>query len=253
MVNLVGISTYEAKRTFDANSIIRDLVHDSITDMTVLRNWLDNLHNINGDYQIVDSYFQEGNSNAAMAIVDMMPQLYTLDDSAMIEYNNYKDLKTLQATLVNQGTNIFQMDSIQIGILESIAGTSKGIAGTQARGILEFAYGYIYEDCAPVPSTTKSSGKINAKNKLNNSFESQIVAYPNPSFSWVAFNYNIPDGVKNSSIKIYDIKGQQIQEFNISNTKGEIIWDTRGITPGVYSYNLKTSLSSKAGKITIIH
>lgn len=246
------LSAYEAQFTFDAYAIIRDLVQDSTTDKAALRGWLDNLHNLSADYQIVDSYLEEGNTNDAMSIVDMMPQIYVLDDSAMTEYNYYKDLKSLQTNLIIQGRNIFQLDSTQIDILQNIASSSTGIAGTQARSILEFAYGYSYIDCAPVAGSTKSS-KINSQNQINTLFEPQISVYPNPSISWVAFNYNIPDGIKNSSIKIYDIKGQQIQEFNISNTKGEIIWDTRGITPGVYSYNLKTSLSSKAGKITIIH
>ena len=71
------LAAYQAQRTFDAFSIIRDLVQDSITNMTTLRNWLDNLNDMSADYQIVDSYLQEGNTNAALSIVNMMPH-YTL-------------------------------------------------------------------------------------------------------------------------------------------------------------------------------
>ena len=245
------LAAYQAQRTFDAFSIIRDLVQDSITNMTTLRNWLDNLNDMSADYQIVDSYLQEGNTNAALSIVNMMPQLYSLNDSSLREYNYYDTIKTLQANLLSLGLNLFQMDSLQIGTLENIASSSKGIAGTQAKGMLEFAYGNNYINCAPIVSITKS--QINSQNQPNTFNDLKINVYPNPSISWVAFNYFIPYPSPNSYIDIYDLKGQLIQKFYINNSKGEVIWDTRKITPGVYSYTLKTCKTSKAGKISVIH
>jgi len=92
--------------------------------------------------------------------------------------------------------------------------------------------------------------KQNQPNTLN---DLKISVYPNPSISWVAFNYFIPYPSSNTRIDIYNLTGQLIQELNINNPKGEVILDTRKMISGIYTYILRTSRTSRSGKISIVH
>ena len=108
--------------------------------------------------------------------VDLLPQLYPMDSAAMVEYNNYKDVKTILSGIINDNRNILQLDSTEIDILDNIANTSKGLAGTEARNILSFGYGYWFIDCAENLPPIKDK-KIN-----------------DPANEWTAFNYKLKSG-----------------------------------------------------------
>lgn len=251
---LQTLSYYNSKRIRAAYEIIRNAINDSAVDMTFIRNWLDNLHNLNADYQIIDSWFQEDNSTSAMSLLDMLPTIYNLSDTSLTEYTYFKDLKTLQASLIASGNNILQMNSDQIVILENIASMSKGIAGTQARNILEFGYGYVYPQCpAMVSPTTSKSIKSNISELLNKIYEPKVKTFPNPANNWTAFYYELPDGMKNATIEITDANGHNVKLFMITNQKGQIIWDTREVITGSYLYTCKWDKYVKTGKLTIVH
>ncbi|RUM74000.1 MAG: hypothetical protein DSZ11_04715 [Sulfurovum sp.] len=42
-----------------------------------------------------------------------------------------------------------------------------------------------------------------------------------------------------------------IHSISLSNTKGQVIWDTRKVIPGMYLFTLKTAGMSKSGKLII--
>jgi hypothetical protein len=146
------------------------------------------------------------------------------------------------------------MTSDQIAILENIAAMSKGTAGSQASNILEYGYGYVNPQCPALASVSKSkSVKQTIPGLLNSVYEPKINVFPNPAVNWTSFNYELMDGTKNASIEISDMKGIMVASLRITNNKGEIIWDTRGIISGTYTYICKCGSYSKIGKITVIH
>jgi len=234
-------------------ALTRDILLDSVKDYTNLRNWLDNQHTISADYQIIDSWFAEKNTTSALALLDLLPQTYSLDSSAMIEYNYYKDLKTFQAGLITNKNNIFQLDSTQIAFLDYTASNSKGIAGDEARNILEFAYGAFNINCPPSPDYPVKSTSFNAAKNLNSIYEPKITVAPNPAGSWTVFNYTLLAGVNNSWIQITDMKNQVIKILPITKVEGQITWDTRDLPAGLYLFTLINDKYSKSGKVSVVH
>ena len=55
-VLLRQMSQYNRQKTRAAHDIIRSKVHDTVTDVESLRNWLDNVGGIQADEQIIASY-----------------------------------------------------------------------------------------------------------------------------------------------------------------------------------------------------
>lgn len=247
------MTSYQLMKSSTAYQLIRNSLNDSIVDMTSVRNWLDNQSCLNADYQIIDTWIQEGNYTAAAELLNLLPGTYNLTDSALIENNYFNSLKTLQINLITSGRNIFQLDTNEISTLANIASISKGIAGTQAANILQFAYGYSYPQCAVMVTNPTKSFKIKNNDLINKLSDAKIKAYPNPANNWTAFYYELPELVRTGSIEISDIKGHNIKIFMINNQKGEIIWDTREIIAGEYLYTCKFGNKLKSGKLIINH
>ncbi|MBC8486607.1 MAG: T9SS type A sorting domain-containing protein [Bacteroidetes bacterium] len=243
---------YNRNKTRAAHDIIRSLLNDTITDYAELRNWLDNAGGIRADEQIIATYMQEENYSDALALADMMPALYGFEGDELTEHNYFMDMLNLQINLAQEGRNIFELDSTEVNTLVYIADNSTGIAGSEARGILEFAYGYEYCNCLNVSDTAgyKSSMVFNP-NAFEKIYGVEISVEPNPAKEWAAFNYTLPDSETEGAIKISDVSGKLVTTLTISGKQGQKIWDTRKIKSGVYFYTLNVSGFNKSGKIVI--
>lgn len=125
-------------------------------------------------------------------------------------------------------------------------------ACAQARGILEFGYGYEYCNCLNVTDTSgyKSSGMINP-DMISGVYGFDISAEPNPAKDWVAFNYTLPGYEAQGIINISDISGKLITILIVEGKQGQKVWDTRKVNSGIYFYTLYVSGFSKTGKIVI--
>jgi len=77
--------------------------------------------------------------------------------------------------------------------------------------------------------------------------------YPNPANTWTSFYYNIPTISDNATLRIINLKGQAVAEFSVKKSTGQLLWDTRKITPGLYLFSLTNGKYSASGKIEIIH
>lgn len=66
-------------------------------------------------------------------------------------------------------------------------------------------------------------------------------AYPNPANAYTNFTYDIPKGINNATLIIYDILGSVITEQPITNEKGTLKINTTEYTEGIYFYSLITS------------
>jgi hypothetical protein len=248
------LSSFNANKTKAVYALLRDMLIDTVPELTNVRNWLDNLQNIQADYQIIDSYLEQKNTVPAMALVNMLPQLYTMDADAQAEYDLYKDLKTIQSDLINEEKNIYDLSQAQITELQGIAQNSKSLAGVQAQNILSFAYGYAFLNCAEIVNHPKvKSAKKDLGELLKKVYEPQVGVSPNPAHDWAAFTYNILTSLDNPFLQITDMKGHLITTLDVKISKGELIWDTREVTQGIYCYTLTNGNYSTSGKIVIVH
>ncbi|MDD4604547.1 MAG: T9SS type A sorting domain-containing protein [Bacteroidales bacterium] len=248
------LKSLDADKTKAVYALLRDMLNDTTVELSVVRNWLDNLQNLQADYQIIDSYLQQGNTTSAMALVNLLPQLYAMDTNDINEYNLYKDLKTLQSDMINEGKNIYQLTQTQMAVLQDIAQNSTGLAGIQAQNILSFGYGFAYLNCAAITDdpVIKSAKKDRTK-LMKLVYEPQVSVYPNPAHDWVSFTYTIPNTLDNSSLKIIDLKGHLVTTLSVKSSKGELVWDTRKVIPGTYCYTLTNGNCSTSGKVIVIH
>jgi hypothetical protein len=249
----LALSKYKTASSRSAHSLIRNILQDTVLDLTNLRNWLDNQHSITTDYQIIDSWLQEKNTSSALALLNLIPQLYTLDSIGIVEYNYYKNLKIWQADLINQNIDICDLDSTQIAFVQNIATNSQDLAGLQASNLLDFAYGVKYINCPPSPDGPVKQKIGNKGDLLNKIYQPRVTVLPNPSNDWVAFSYQIFKGEYNSSIRISNLNNEVIKNIPLNGYQGQVVMDTREIPSGMYIYTLINGPFSKSGKLSISH
>jgi hypothetical protein len=124
-----------------------------------------------------------------------------------------------------------------------------GRTTSQARGILSFVYGSEYVDCPEFPNAVPKSG--NAFGSPETEKELMVQAVPNPAKFYTSFKYNLPKNVGSCRIEVHNMAGYLVQVFSIQEQQGEVIWDTRGVKPGIYVYTLKTPNALKTGKLVV--
>lgn len=243
---------YNQVKTRAAYDIIRSNLNDSVTNMSELRNWLDNVGGKRADEQIIASYMAENNYTDALALATMMPALYDFTGDDLTEHNYYIDMLNLQIQLAQEGRTVYELDSNEVSNLAMIAENSTGVAGAQAKGILEFAYGYHYCNCLNDSDSTgfKSSGMINTED-IAKAYGMEISTEPNPASEWVAFNYTLPYDKSEGTIRIIDAKGTYVTSFDVTGLQGQKVWDTRKLNSGVYFYTLSVGEFTRSGKIVI--
>lgn len=246
------LSGYNSGMSYSAQVIIRNMLNDSTPNMDSVRFWISNIGSLASQYQIIDSYLQDGNTTDALNVLSSIPVNYDLADADTVEFNRYSDLKNLQANLIIQGRNIFMLDSLEKDVLIEIADSSKGIAGIQARNILEFVYGYHYCNCPEIPDSLTHKDYSAPVRPTIDPESIELKVFPNPASSWTAFEYNLPYNTGDASIIIYNSKGQIEYSTKVIGTVGQVIWDIRDLNQGVFFYRLKTGELSKNGSILVV-
>lgn len=234
------------------HDIIRSNLNDTVTDNVELRNWLDNIGGITSDRQIISSYISEGNFTDAITLANMLPQLYDLDNNELTEHTYYMDMLYLHQTLYQESRNTFQLDSTEKASIVFIANNSTGVAGAQAKSILEGVYNEYFDDCPDADGTTgyKSNSIINP-DALGKAYGLNISVKPNPAKQWAAFDYTLPGDETEAIITISNSIGNIVEMIQISGSQGQNLWDTRTVKPGVYIYTIKAAGYSQSGKIVI--
>ncbi|PJB58210.1 MAG: hypothetical protein CO098_09875 [Bacteroidetes bacterium CG_4_9_14_3_um_filter_41_19] len=242
---------YEAK-TQAAQDILRSILNDSILDVALYRNWLDNLGGLNADKQLVASYFSEGDSSSALALLNMIPSLYALQGGELAEFNDFQSLLLLQEGWKQSGKHLTELDSLDLVTLYDYAVNSTGSARSTAQNILTYAENTHFCDCMHSDDSTNAKmGGASLGNSLNRIYGLEITATPNPARVYVAFNYQLPESKPEGIISISDMAGEEIQRFVVSGKQGQQVWDICNVKSGVYLYTLTSGGLQKTGKVVI--
>jgi hypothetical protein len=216
-----------------------------------VRAWMAAEQSAAHDRQLVDNLLGDGYATEALELAALMPDLYGLQEEALVEHNHFVSLKELQAELIADNRTFLELDAAEVSQLESLIAQSTGRAGIQARNMLAFAQGYTYCDCpAEVDSSLKQTSATTKPFKPEQLLH--IEARPNPAKHWVSFTYELPMGMSQAVLEVADAAGRLLGSEKLSNTKGQSLWDIRGMPAGVYYYKLTGNGFAKSGKLVIV-
>jgi hypothetical protein len=141
------------------------------------------------------------------------------------------------------------------GQLQNIAYGSSDDAAFQARSILCFFFDECIEEVIDITNNTSSGKVIQVEDAMLELTESltNLKVYPNPATNYVNFDYELPEYVEQATVIITSMTGNVIEEFDINDTEGQLLWDTRTTENGIYFYVLKQGKTTLAsGKVSIM-
>jgi hypothetical protein len=245
------MAQHRLQQVMAERALLHNFVHNYSSDMQGLRDRLAAAQSLPMDKQLVDAFMQEGKTSQALSLAAMLPQLYALTGEELAEHNRYTSLKQLQADLLSADRTIFELDATEKAMLLDLIGQSNGLAGTQARNIMAFIGEYDYCDC---PSALDKDLKMKPVNNTNvqTHLPPSVEVRPNPANNWVSFGYTLEGEKPQAVLEIRDAAGKTVHQVQLSQPKGEYVWDTRELHAGTYYYSLKTGSSFKTGKVVIV-
>ena len=244
------LSTHARTKAAAHAILLRDMLNDSTVLPETVRAWMAAEQSAAYDRQLVDNLLGDGYATEALELAALMPDLYGLQEEALVEHNHFVSLKELQAELIADNRTFLELDAGEISQLESLITQSTGRAGIQARNMLAFAQGYTYCDCpAEVDSSLKQTSATTKPFKPEQLLH--IEARPNPAKHWVSFTYELPMGMSQAVLEVADAAGRLLGSEKLSNTKGQSLWDIRGMSPGIYYYRLSGDGFTQSGKLVI--
>jgi hypothetical protein len=231
-------------------ALLHNLVHNQSSGLQGLRDQLAAAQSLPTDMQLVDVFLQEGKTSQALGLAAMLPQLYAFTGDALAEHNRYMSLKQLQANLLDADRTIFELDAAEKATLLDLIGQSNGLAGTQARNIMAFIGEYAYCDC-PAPVDEELKTKPVSSKSIQTLLSPSVEVHPNPANNWVSFAYTLESEQAQAVLELRDAAGKTVHQLQLSQPKGEYVWDTRALQAGSYYYSLKTANTTKTGKVVI--
>jgi hypothetical protein len=81
----------------------------------------------------------------------------------------------------------------------------------------------------------------------------KVENYPNPAKNVMDLKYKLPLGEYNAKVFIYNILGQVVKSFSITNNSGTVNISTKNLPSGTYVYRIRTNSNvSKVKKILLI-
>ncbi len=249
------MSYYNTERVRAAYDIIRSDMADTIAHADKFKAWMEELDTYTTNEALVDYYMQQGDYTIALNKVDSLPYRFTFTAYDSIEYPMYHDFKHKQAGWLADGRNIFDLTASEISSLITIADSSKGTAGAQARAILLFAYPsqYSYVDCITLPGNNNKSAKITGETGSNvSSSDMVVVAKPNPANNTVTFSYTLPDKVETAILTLYSTDGKPLYSKELYKQASSLRYNCSHLKAGVYYYSVTAAGKTVSGKLIIV-
>jgi len=109
---------------------------------------------------------------------------------------------------------------------------------TMARNILCFGYNICWDNSVIPPHQNNRMMAHNKSNLVSSPSVVQVIVSPNPAKEYAKFNYKISLPSDKTLLIITDINGITICQFDLTTPQGELVWNTKEVSNGVYLYKI---------------
>ena len=199
-------------------------------------------------------YLLAGNyagNNQYETALQILGGLSTQDGFNAVEHARYMDIFMLRKAVYQSNRILSQLTEAEKDTLYNMRDGLGRAYSVLANNILCFWYGDCEELVIPLPESISQLRQApQSAATILNSLNS-VKVYPNPAHGFTTFSYQLQKETK-ASLTIYDLTGKVISSFLINEQKGDILWDTRSHSNGMYIYELSIGTEKIAtGKVTV--
>lgn len=236
------IAYTDNQRQIAINDLLSTYVQsDSIQSVI---NFLNQEQSLYADQSLVATYIVDSTyyTDAQQKLASMSAS--NPDEQAFI------DLQTMILNLNQQGKTFFEMDSMELQLVQTIANMNSSLAQANACAILNLISGY--ECPVQIPSVQREQLIIseNVENKFSDVLLGENI--PNPFNNTSVIPYYLPETIDKAFINIYDISGQKIKSYEVTSKKNILILSADDFSNGMYFYKLENNTATFGSKKMVI-
>ena len=112
---------------------------------------------------------------------------------------------------------------------------------------------FVYSLPGTLPCSDCANGTTSNRINSNESPKGgEVSNYPNPTAGQTTVEYNLPQGITSADLVFYNITGQEIKRFKVTNAFHDILISTADLNAGTYYYQIQTSTGFSVGKKMIV-
>jgi len=250
------ITHYDYEKSTAAKLLVHYALRDSIVELDTVKYWLERDNTPKGRFALTEHYLSRGQYTMAQnTLNNVATEFERYTENRLEYYQAYQQLMTLKVSILQSGRTWLDITESEKSTLQTIAYGTNDDAAFQARNILCFFFDECVEEPINLVNNTSSARIIQVEDPMLELTESltNLKVYPNPATDYVNFDYELPEYVRNATVVITTMTGKVVQQFDLKETKGQVLWDTRTIENGIYFYALKQGTTTLAsGKVSII-
>ena len=277
-IDRMKISNMLTQRDCAYNTVESYYAHDSLVSSNdSLGEMLVRDPRLSAKYGLVYHYLANNDSTNADLLANQIPQLFSLDAQAQLEYNHYKQLYDLKRSLQREGKNFMDLSEAQQQMLiNAINNPSMSTGKMNDLNALRQVAGMIvgntkgktltinYNEPIIDPIENKEKNFDNTDVTGNEALlmevlmdkvlmeQNNLQLYPNPASNMVNVLYNISSDAGKVSIEINDVTGKIISTYMVDKNSSQMIINTQSLNKGIYYVMLKVdNKSMKVEKLVI--
>jgi uncharacterized protein YcfL len=213
---------------------------------------LQNENTLTSKYELAFEYIMRSEYSLANAELSNIPNQFVLNDEQLNRYHKYTSIMPVVTDIYQNNKSVYDLDSLQISLLDSIAQDSNCMPGIYARnmlifaGILEHTESYLLPDSSlkAIPDIDKPAG--------TQSMSPRFKVYPNPAGSYIAIEYNLKQEGCSGYIILRDNLGRTVKMIPVSSSRYSMIVPTSELSNGQYFISLRCNNNFIATEKVII-
>lgn len=186
---------------------------DTLIDFLIIESEL------NAKYELIFEYLFDHDLSNANTIVTNIPSQFVLSDEENEIYQHYQTYIGFLSYLMQNNKFIYELDSSQIILLDSLAVNIYTYPGAYARNVLLFNDELNYSEPYILPDSTLKFDEIDDSHFLPNLYYPAFKIYPNPAGHYITVEYNIESQYYNGYIEFINLEGKLIKKVELSSDK----------------------------------
>jgi len=163
---------------------------------------------------------------------------YPLDEKQQTEQTDFRDWLTMKINWHNSDISMSNLDATNLDLLKSFADSRNSLAGLKAKNVVNFFYAGTYRNYPEVPNEDgmrKAATKAKVAKTLDT--KNYVKVYPNPSNSYVAFEYKVLCA-NAAHIEVFNATGISVLNEEVAGTQSVKIINASQFVDGTYFYKL---------------
>ncbi|MFZ1691996.1 MAG: right-handed parallel beta-helix repeat-containing protein [Flavobacteriales bacterium] len=180
---------------------------------------------------------QQARYAEALDLLEAMPTEKPLSDGELPEYGRMLQFAELLVAAKDNSRDAYTLNAQEQQDLEDLARDRYDRPAVWASNLLCAQYGQCrapYTGGAPSAKSVRRPQRQAAAHATSTA----LGIHPNPANNWAAISYRVPGNRATLLLRIRDAQGRLAHTLQASGEEGQVLWDTRGTAPGVYTVEL---------------